>query len=103
MRVTLADDSVLFREGLTRLLESAGLSVIGRAADAVQLMALVDAEPPDIAITDICMPPSHTTEGLDAAVKIRDKHPQTAVLLLSAHYAFWRVVLDQQFQNLRVD
>ena len=85
MRVTLADDSVLFREGLARLLEGAGLSVVGRAADAVELMALVDAEPPDIAITDIRMPPSHTTEGLEAAVKIRERHPQTAVLLLSQY------------------
>ena len=85
MRVVIADDSVLFREGLARLLEASGLEVIGRASDATQLEAMVDASPPEIVITDIRMPPTHTTEGLVAAAHIRDRHPQVAVLLLSQY------------------
>jgi len=76
---------VLFREGLARLLEASGMQVIGRAGDAVQLEAIVDSLPPDIVITDIRMPPSHTTEGLVAASHIRERHPQVAVLLLSQY------------------
>jgi len=85
MRVVVADDSVLFREGLSRLVEAAGIEVSGRAADAVELEAMVDANPPDIVITDIRMPPTHTTEGLVAAARIRDRHPEVAVLLLSQY------------------
>jgi serine/threonine-protein kinase len=85
MRIGLADDSVLFREGLARLLESAGFDVVGRAGDASELLAIVDAQRPDIAITDIRMPPTHTTEGLVAAVEIRERHPEVAVLLLSQY------------------
>jgi DNA-binding NarL/FixJ family response regulator len=85
MRVALADDSVLFREGLARLLEASGMEVAGRAGDAAQLLAIVDEKRPDIAITDIRMPPSHTTEGLAAAAEIRERHPEVAVLLLSQY------------------
>lgn len=85
MRVTIADDSVLFREGLARLLESAGFEVIGRAGDGKQLLELVAADRPDIAITDIRMPPTHTTEGLETAATIRERHPGVAVLLLSQY------------------
>jgi len=83
MRVAVADDAVLFREGLARLLETSGFNIVGRAGDAGQLLAIVETKQPDIAITDIRMPPSHTTEGLEAAVQIRERHRGVAVLLLS--------------------
>ena len=85
MRVVVAEDSALFREGLARLLEGAGCEVAGRAADGGELMRLVEAEVPDIVITDIRMPPTHTIEGLLAAAEIRDRHPDMAVLLLSQY------------------
>ena len=85
MRVAVADDSVLFREGLSRLLEASGMEVVGRAGDAVQLLATVEEHKPNIVITDIRMPPSYTTEGLLAAAQIRDSHPEIAVLLLSQY------------------
>ena len=85
MRVAVADDAVLFREGLARLLETSGFDVVGRAGDAGQLLALVETKQPDIAITDIRMPPSHKTEGLEAAVQIRERHRGVAVLLLSQY------------------
>ncbi|HEY3218891.1 MAG TPA: response regulator transcription factor [Candidatus Limnocylindria bacterium] len=85
MRVVVADDSVLFREGLARLLDAAGFEVVGRAGDAVQLLAAVEAGQPDIAITDIRMPPTHTTEGLQAAAQLRERDPGIAVLLLSQY------------------
>ncbi|HEX2680554.1 MAG TPA: response regulator transcription factor, partial [Candidatus Dormibacteraeota bacterium] len=85
MQVAVADDSVLFREGLARLLEGAGMQVTSRAADAKELLAAVDAVQPDIVITDIRMPPSHTTEGLVAAAEIRERHPKVAVMLLSQY------------------
>jgi DNA-binding NarL/FixJ family response regulator len=91
MRVILADDSLLFREGLARLLADAGLEVPGQAADAEQLLALVDAEPPDVVIVDIRMPPEHRDEGLVAAAQIKQAHPAVGVLVLSqyveVHYA----------------
>ena len=85
MRVVIAEDSVLFREGLARLLEGAGCEVTGRAGDAAELLRVVDATPPDIVVTDIRMPPTHTVEGLQAAAEIRDRHPGVAVLLLSQY------------------
>lgn len=85
MRVAIADDAVLFREGLARLLDTSGFEVVGRAGDARQLLELVEIHRPDIAITDIRMPPSHTTEGLEAAVQIRERHRPVAVLLLSQY------------------
>jgi DNA-binding NarL/FixJ family response regulator len=85
MRLVVADDSVLFREGLARLLEGAGFEVVGRAGDGVELLAAVAAHHPDLAITDIRMPPTHTTEGLQAAAQIREEDPNVAVLLLSQY------------------
>lgn len=85
MQVALADDSVLFREGLARLLEASGMQVTSRSADATELLTMVVARPPDIVITDIRMPPTHTTEGLVVATQIRERHPKVAVLLLSQY------------------
>jgi DNA-binding NarL/FixJ family response regulator len=85
LRVVLADDDVLLREGLASLLEGSGIDVVGRAADATELLASVRDTVPDLAIVDIRMPPTRTTEGLEAARVIRQKHPETAILVLSAH------------------
>lgn len=85
MQVAVADDSVLFREGLARLLDASGMQVTSRSADAAELLAMVAAKPPDIVITDIRMPPTHTTEGLVAATQIRERHPKVAVMLLSQY------------------
>jgi DNA-binding NarL/FixJ family response regulator len=85
MRVVLADDSVLLREGIARLLEDSGFEVVGRAGDAEDLLRKVRAHKPDVAIVDIRMPPTHTDEGLRAARKIRDEQPETAVLVLSQY------------------
>jgi DNA-binding NarL/FixJ family response regulator len=85
MRVMLADDSLLFREGLARLLTEAGFEIAGQAADARELFALLDADPPDVAVVDIRMPPTRTDEGLELARRIRTDHPRTSVLVLS-HY-----------------
>lgn len=85
MRVVIAEDSVLFREGLARLLEGAGFEVVGRAGDASELLSLVDSHQPDVIITDIRMPPAHSVEGLQAAAEIRKRHPKVAVVLLSQY------------------
>jgi DNA-binding NarL/FixJ family response regulator len=85
VRVALADDSVLFREGVAQLLEGSGFEVVGRAGDGADLLAIVESKRPDIAITDIRMPPTHTIEGLETAVQIRERHPAVAVLLLSQY------------------
>jgi DNA-binding NarL/FixJ family response regulator len=85
MRVVLADDSLLLREGVARLLEDAGLEVVAQAGDAEDLMRKVGAHKPDIAIVDVRMPPTHTDEGLRAAVEIRDRFPDTGVLVLSQY------------------
>jgi DNA-binding NarL/FixJ family response regulator len=84
-RVVLADDDVLLREGLAGLLERSGFEVVGQATTAPELIALVRDHQPELAIIDIRMPPSHTTEGLDAARLIREELPETAILVLSAH------------------
>jgi serine/threonine-protein kinase PknK len=84
-RVAIADDDVLLREGLAALLREVGYDVVGQAADADGLIELVRSEQPDVAIVDIRMPPTHTTEGLDAARTIREELPQVAILVLSAH------------------
>ena len=81
----LADDSVLFREGLARVLADNGFTVAGQAADASELHAAVDRMLPDVVVTDIRMPPTNTNEGLLAAQRIRAEHPEVAVLVLS-HY-----------------
>jgi DNA-binding NarL/FixJ family response regulator len=85
MRVVLADDSVLLREGVARLLEDAGMDVVGQAGDADDLLRKVNAHKPDVAVVDVRMPPTHTDEGLRAAAAIRDTHPDTGVLVLSAY------------------
>lgn len=84
-RVVVADDDVLLREGLASLLGRSGLEVVGQAGDATELLELVRSERPDLVITDIRMPPTHSTEGLDAARLIREESPGTAILVLSAH------------------
>ena len=85
MRVAIADDAVLFREGCARLLEHAGMEVVGQASDADELVSLTKAVSPDVVITDVRMPPTHTTEGLDAARRIRSEHPDVGVLVLSQY------------------
>jgi DNA-binding NarL/FixJ family response regulator len=85
LRVVLAEDDVLLREGLASLLDRAGFQVVGQAGDATQLLTLVGDHSPELVVVDIRMPPSHTTEGLEAAQQIRQQHPQTAILVLSAH------------------
>ena len=85
VRVIVADDSVLVREGVTRLLEGAGYEVVGQAADREELMRKTRAHKPDIAIVDIRMPPTGTDEGLRAAREIREEMPGTGVLVLSAY------------------
>jgi DNA-binding NarL/FixJ family response regulator len=84
-RVALADDDVLLREGLAGLLERSGYEVVGRCGDASELIELVRERQPELVIVDIRMPPSHTTEGLQAARVIREEAPETAILVLSAH------------------
>jgi serine/threonine-protein kinase PknK len=84
-RVVIADDDVLLREGLASLLERFGFDVVGQSGDGAGLLSLVREHRPDLALVDIRMPPSHSTEGLDAAREIQDAFPQTAVLVLSAH------------------
>jgi DNA-binding NarL/FixJ family response regulator len=84
-RIVLADDDVLLREGIASLLASAGYEVVGKAGNGVDLLALVEEQRPDTAVIDIRMPPTHTTEGIDAAHAIRASFPEVALLLLSAH------------------
>ena len=84
-RVVLADDDVLLREGLASLLERHGFDVVGQAADGSELLELARTNEPQLVIVDIRMPPTHSTEGLDAALVIRDELPAVAILVLSAH------------------
>ena len=84
-RVVLADDDVLLREGVAGLLGRSGYEVVGQAGDGVRLLELVRADRPDLVIVDIRMPPTHSTEGLQAARRIRDELPDTALVVLSAH------------------
>lgn len=92
MRVVIADDEVLLREGLERLLTEAGFEVVGKVGTADELRRKVELTRPDVAIVDIKMPPTHTDEGLAAAEAIQDSHPETAVLVLS-HYLASRYAL----------
>jgi DNA-binding NarL/FixJ family response regulator len=85
LRVVLADDDVLLREGLASLLDRSGLEVAGQAGNADELMGLVGRLRPDLALVDIRMPPKHSTEGLEAARVIQRDFPETAVVVLSAH------------------
>ena len=85
MRVVIADDSVLVREGIAALLTRAGVEVAAQASDPDELLARVEAERPDVAIVDIRMPPTHTDEGLRAAHEIRRRHPQMGILIVSQY------------------
>jgi DNA-binding NarL/FixJ family response regulator len=84
-RVLIADDSVLLREGLVRLLEEGGCEVVAQAGDAEDLMRKARAHKPDVAIVDVRMPPDNTDDGLRAALQIREEQPQTGVLVLSQY------------------
>jgi DNA-binding NarL/FixJ family response regulator len=85
VRVTVADDSALFRSGLVRLLREAGIAIAGEARDGVELINLVSADQPDVAIVDIRMPPTQTDEGLSAAREIHSRWPSVGVLVLSTY------------------
>jgi len=85
MRVVIADDTMLIREGTARLLQEAGVEVVGTASDARKLLQIVAQEHPDVAIVDIKMPPTYTDEGLVAAEQIRSSHPEVGVLVLSQY------------------
>ena len=85
MRVVLADDSVLLREGIARLLSDAGFEIVGQAGNAEELMLKVRSYSPQVAIVDIRMPPTHTDEGLKAAHEIKEKYPEIGVLVLSQY------------------
>ncbi len=85
LRIVLADDAVLLREALAGSLAAAGFAVVGQAAEVDGLMALVSGEAPDVAVVDVRMPPTNTTEGLEAAQRIRREHPGTSVLVLSQY------------------
>jgi len=85
MRVMIAEDNVLLREGLVRLLTENGIEVAGTSGNADKLLVLVDDDPPDVAIVDIRLPPTHTDEGMKAALEIRAEHPDVGVLVLSQY------------------
>ena len=85
MRIVIAEDTVLLREGLAGLLEDAGHEIVARVGDAQALMAVVAEHEPDLAIVDVRMPPDYEDEGMRAAADIRRAHPHTAVLVLSQH------------------
>jgi len=85
VRVVVADDSVLLREGIVRLLTESGFDVVAQAGDAEDLLRKVSAHRPDVAVVDIRMPPTNTDDGLRAALEIRARHPETSVLVLSQY------------------
>jgi DNA-binding NarL/FixJ family response regulator len=85
VRVVIAEDSVLLREGLARLLADGGIEVVAQVGDGPGLVAAVDAHRPDLAVVDVRMPPSHTDEGLQAAMEVRRRAPATAILVLSQY------------------
>ena len=85
MRVAIAEDSVLLREGLTRLLGDAGFDVVGRFGNADDLLTKVRNDPPDVVIVDIRLPPTHSDEGLRAALHVRERYPSVGVLVLSQY------------------
>jgi DNA-binding NarL/FixJ family response regulator len=85
VRVVVAEDSVLLREGIVRLLSERDFEVVAQAGDAEDLLRKVGAHKPDVVVADIRMPPTNTDDGLRAAIEIRDRHPETGVLVLSAY------------------
>ncbi|HEX6538451.1 MAG TPA: response regulator transcription factor [Candidatus Dormibacteraeota bacterium] len=85
MRLILADDSVLIREGLASVLRDSGYEIVAQMGDATELLGAVERESPDVCVVDIRMPPTHTTEGLMAALDIRKRFPRVGVLVLSQH------------------
>jgi DNA-binding NarL/FixJ family response regulator len=85
MKVVIADDSALIREGVARVLAAAGFEVVGQVENAVELMGAIAREHPDVAVVDIRMPPTHTDEGIRAARRIREAHPGVGVVVLSQH------------------
>lgn len=85
MRIVIAEDSVLLRAGLTRLLVDAGEEVVAAVGDATELETIVERHRPDIAVLDVRMPPTHTDEGIRAALALRQSHPDVAVLVLSQY------------------
>ena len=85
LRVVVADDDVLLREGLASLLERSGFEIVGQVGDAIDLLPLVRDKSPEMVVVDIRMPPTNTTEGLDAARQIRAEWPDVGILVLSAH------------------
>jgi DNA-binding NarL/FixJ family response regulator len=102
MRVVIADDSTLLREGVARLLEEGGLEVVGQAGDAEDLLRKVRAHRPDVAVVDVRMPPTHTDEGLRAAREIRAELPEVGVLVLSQYVevAYARDLLAESAEGL---
>ena len=100
MRVVIADDSGLLRDGLANLLTEAGIDVVARAADGDQLLAMVDEHTPDVAIIDIRMPPTYTHEGAKAALELRQRQPALGILLLSQSLES-RYVTDLARQHAR--
>ena len=84
-RIVLAEDSVLLRDGIVRLLTSAGFEVPAACPDAETFLAAVDEHEPDLVVVDVRMPPTFTSEGIIAALAVRDKHPETAVMVLSQY------------------
>jgi len=102
VRVIVADDSTLLREGLVRLLQEAGLEVVGQAADGEELLRKVRAHKPDVAVVDVRMPPTHTDEGLRAAREIRAELPEVSVLVLSQYVevAYARELLAESAEGL---
>jgi DNA-binding NarL/FixJ family response regulator len=102
VRVVVADDSTLLREGVVRLLNEAGLEVVGQAADGEDLLRKVRAHKPDVAVVDVRMPPTHTDEGLRAAREIRAELPDVGVLVLSQYVevAYARELLAESAEGL---
>jgi DNA-binding NarL/FixJ family response regulator len=102
VRVVVAEDSTLLREGLVRLLEEAGFEVVGQAADGEDLLRKVRAHKPDVAVVDVRMPPTHTDEGLRAAREIRAELPGVSVLVLSQYVevAYARELLAESAEGL---
>src|SRR6185437_3462416 len=86
LRVVVGEDDVLMREGISRLLEDAGHQVVGRAGDAPDLLRKALAHRPDVVVADVQMPPDRAGDGLDAAIELRRRRPETAVLILSQYY-----------------